>query len=118
MEAVILASTPSSMDIINTMGAQPEAEPSLRGELGEVSEEVPTQNPDHQLGEMPGWGSCISECAMVVLRGYTLETKATAGLSRARKPRPGSRPGPSPGLYQVRAQAQVARFRLRIKMSF
>ena len=44
MEAVILASTPSSMDIINTMGSQPEAEPSLRGELGEVSEEEPTQN--------------------------------------------------------------------------
>ena len=49
MEAVILASTPSSMDIINTMGAQPEAEPSLRGELGEVSEEAPTQNSEQQL---------------------------------------------------------------------
>ena len=49
MEAVILASTPSSMDIINTMGSQPEADPSLRSELGEVSEEEPTQNTDHQL---------------------------------------------------------------------
>ena len=51
MEAVILASTPSSMDIINTMGAQPEAEPSLRGELGEVSEEVTPLASVHSSGE-------------------------------------------------------------------
>jgi len=42
MEAVMLASTPSSMDIIGTMGQLAEAEVSFhRSELGDVSEEAP-----------------------------------------------------------------------------
>ena len=46
----MLASTPSSMDIIGTMGQQ--AEQSFRSELSNVSEEAPTpgtQNTDHWL---------------------------------------------------------------------
>ena len=53
MDAVMLASTPSSMDIIGTMGQQAEAELIVRSELSDVPEEMPppygSHNTDHWL---------------------------------------------------------------------